>query len=110
MRAALGAWVVLVSGCIPDQEFGPQGSFGGGGGFGSVTSRQFGPEAAPSLDDLSKGQRGALKQGCADRYGYNTRKYELCVRGEQHSEDALVAGCTQRYKGDPAKIRRCLGY
>jgi hypothetical protein len=99
LGALLGAFIV--AGCVTDE-----GQYHGGR---RPVSEPDTRSSTPSLDTLNHRQRGALKEGCRDRYGEHTRKYEECVNGDRHSEDALVAGCSKQYPGDAERMRKCLG-
>lgn len=100
MGVALVA-ALTVAGCVTDGD----GYHGTGHSFSNPnTSKE-----APSIDNLTHRQRNALKEGCRDRYGEHTRKYDECVNGDRHSEDALIAGCSKQYPGDAERIRKCLG-
>jgi len=95
VAVALAAVVGLValSGC---SETG-----GGRRGYSSSSS-------SPSVDNLDQNQRRALKQGCMQRYGDKTRKYEECISGDRRSEEALIQGCYERYRGNDRKLKNCL--
>ena len=79
-----------------NQFYGNQYGFGGGESF---------EQRGPSLESLDHGPRQALKLGCMERYGKYSYRYEACVNGERHSDDALAEGCVSRYQGNP---RACL--
>lgn len=63
-------------------------------------------------DDLTRGQRAALEDGCRARYRGHSREREKvreCMSGDSRaSSQALIDGCYHRYKGIPHKLRQCL--
>ena len=78
----------------------------------TVSSGAYHPyvPSSPSVNTLRHSQAEALAQGCGSRYGFGGRKYNQCINGYRHSEDALQDGCINRYRHDPARARRCMGY
>lgn len=94
----VGAAMTL-GGCVTD------GDGGYNGGYNHSSSYE---NSSPSVYNLNRRSRVALKHGCAERYGDGTRKYKACVQGHRHSDDALAAGCAKLYAGNGEKIRRCM--
>lgn len=59
-------------------------------------------------DNLSDKQEKALVDGCKARYAHDRRRFNQCVSGERHSDEALDQGCYMRYRDNPKKLRECL--
>ncbi|WP_207458552.1 hypothetical protein [Azospirillum sp. SYSU D00513] len=106
LAGGLSALVMSLAGCVSDGGY--NSPYGQGSGYGSRSS-SYDDDDSPSVHNLGKRQREALKQGCARKYENDRKRYRDCIQGERHSEEALIEGCYQRYNGDSKKLRQCLG-
>lgn len=108
MKRAMVVMLVIAGASLTACVDAPGAGYRPNSGFAYTSPPPPDRNDSPSIHNTSAGTKAALKEGCRSRYGNNERKYQECISGDRHSEDALISGCYKRYDGNPTKLRACL--